>query len=74
MPGGMFIFTVEAWADAEPSATYRIATHGRYSHAEQYVRRLLSDAGLHPTITPAELRMESGAPVAGLAVVARKLD
>jgi predicted TPR repeat methyltransferase len=42
--------------------------HGRYSHAREYVERVLAAAGLQPWITPAELRMESGAPVAGLVI------
>jgi predicted TPR repeat methyltransferase len=42
--------------------------HGRYSHARAYVERALIVAGLQPWITPAELRMESGAPVAGLVI------
>jgi predicted TPR repeat methyltransferase len=71
-PRGQLVFTVEAWNDAGPLETYRIAMHGRYSHAEPYVRGLLVAAGLQPTITAAELRMESGAPVVGLAVSARK--
>jgi predicted TPR repeat methyltransferase len=42
--------------------------HGRYSHARAYVERVLTAAGLQPWIVPAELRMESGSPVAGLVV------
>ena len=46
--------------------------HGRYSHSSAYVERLLVGAGLVPDIVQAELRLESGAPVAGLVVRATK--
>ena len=53
-------------------ATYRLERHGRYSHGRTYVERLLTGAGLRPTIAQAELRMEAGVPVAGLVVRATK--
>jgi predicted TPR repeat methyltransferase len=53
-------------------AGYRLERHGRYSHGPAYVGRLLTGLGLKPGITEAELRMESGAPVAGLVVRATK--
>jgi predicted TPR repeat methyltransferase len=53
-------------------AGYRLEVHGRYSHARAYVEQLLTAAGLQPHIVQAELRMESGAPVAGLVVRAAK--
>ena len=43
-------------------------SHGRFGHARAYVERVLTAAGLQPWIAPAELRMESGAPVAGLVI------
>jgi predicted TPR repeat methyltransferase len=46
--------------------------HGRYSHAAVYVERVLAFAGLQSEIAHAELRMESGAPVAGLVIRATK--
>jgi predicted TPR repeat methyltransferase len=69
--GGVMIFTVEH-AVADSVQDYRLELHGRYTHAQPYVERLLTAAGLTPEIAPAELRMESGTPVAGLVVRARK--
>ena len=51
---------------------YRLQLHGRYCHSRGYVERLLGGAGLTPEIAQAELRMESGAPVAGLVIRATK--
>jgi predicted TPR repeat methyltransferase len=51
---------------------FHLEMHGRYTHAQQYVERLLTDAGLTPEIGHAELRLESGMPVAGLVVRGRK--
>jgi predicted TPR repeat methyltransferase len=73
-PGGQFFFTVEALYDseavseAESERGFRLATHGRYTHAQPYVKRVLTNAGLTVQVVRAELRMESGVPVAGLAV------
>lgn len=76
-PGGQFFFTVEALyesesvSDSETEQGFRLATHGRYTHAQPYVERVLANAGLAVQVVGAELRMESGVPVAGLAVRAR---
>jgi predicted TPR repeat methyltransferase len=67
------IFTVEEWVGAGPTDNFSIGTHGRYSHAQPYIERVLTEAGLRPEIVRAELRMESGAPVQGLAVRATKM-
>ncbi|HEX8029560.1 MAG TPA: tetratricopeptide repeat protein [Vicinamibacterales bacterium] len=67
-PNGILVFTVEHALDAAANIDWRLELHGRYSHARSYVERVLADAGLQPWIIPAELRMESGAPVAGLVV------
>lgn len=72
-PNGILVFTVEHALGADAGAGYRLERHGRYSHTRLYVERLLARAGLDPTIAEAELRMESGAPVAGLVVRATKL-
>jgi predicted TPR repeat methyltransferase len=70
-PGGLLVFTLEhGVGDAAPD--YHLETHGRYTHARPYVERLLERNGLTPEIGLAELRMESGVPVAGLVVRARK--
>jgi predicted TPR repeat methyltransferase len=67
-PNGHFIFTLEHSVGSTAQADWRLELHGRYSHAREYVERVLAAAGLQPWITPAELRMESGAPVAGLVI------
>lgn len=71
-PAGQFFFTVEALDGPEPAAGFSLATHGRYSHAEPYVSRVFAQAGLPVEVVRAELRMESGVPVAGLAVRASR--
>ena len=70
-PGGLFIFTLEH-ASAEDAPDHRLLTHGRYAHTRPYVERVLVGSGFAPEIAQAELRMESGVPVAGLVVRARK--
>ena len=64
-PGGGVVFTVEELAG---EAEYAISPTGRYRHARGYVERMLADAGLQSEVVPAELRLESGEPVAGLVV------
>jgi predicted TPR repeat methyltransferase len=66
--GGVFAFTVEHAVDPASTTTFAIQPHGRYTHGRDYVERLLAEAGLQPVIEPAELRKESGLPVAGLVV------
>lgn len=70
--GGVFAFTVEHAVDPESTTTYAIQPHGRYMHCVDYVERLLGEAGLHTVIEQAELRKESGLPVAGLVVRATR--
>lgn len=73
-PGGWLVFTVEeAVEDAAPDG-YVLETHGRYAHTARYITEVLRRAGLTPTLVRAELRMESGVPVAGLVVRAVKQD
>jgi predicted TPR repeat methyltransferase len=67
----VFVFTLER-AVADGVSEFRLELHGRYTHADAYVERLLAEAGLLPEIAHAELRMESAVPVAGLVVRARK--
>src|SRR5262245_16268307 len=71
-PGGYLVFTVEHFKDADASSEYCLRPHGRYNHSRAYVERLLVNAGLHPVIAPAELRLEAGVPVDGLVVRAEK--
>ncbi|WP_042694027.1 tetratricopeptide repeat protein [Azospirillum sp. B506] len=71
-PGGRLAFTVEELdpADGRP---HRVATHGRYAHAEAYVGAAVADAGL--TLLRCDhdrLRFESGEPVMGLVVLAER--
>lgn len=71
-PGGHFVFTLEHASGADAATPWRLELHGRYSHARAYVEGVLGHAGLEPTIAEADLRMESGAPVPGLVIRARK--
>jgi predicted TPR repeat methyltransferase len=70
-PDGIVIFTLER-AVAESAPDFHLETHGRYTHAEPYVERLLTASGLVTEIGHADLRMEAGTAVAGLVVLARK--
>ena len=70
-PGGHFVFTVERAMSADVT-DYHLQLHGRYTHAQPYVERLLREAGLEPLVEHADLRMENGVPVAGLVVRATK--
>jgi len=69
--GGLFVFTLEH-GTGESGPGYRLETHGRYTHTQPYVERLLVSGGLEPTIERAELRLETGVPVAGLVIRARR--
>jgi predicted TPR repeat methyltransferase len=69
-PNGLAVFTLErAVGD---SVDYHLELHGRYSHAQAYVERLLAFSGLQSKTIEAELRTEAGAPVPGLVVRAAK--
>jgi len=71
--GGRFAFSLEH-ADEDPTDTgFRLNAHGRYSHAERYVRRTLAESGLTlRSLDHAPLRQEAQRPVPGLVVVACK--
>ena len=70
-PGGLLSFTAERWETNDEAARFRMGPHGRYLHAETYVAQALSDAGLRCLeISPAVLRVELGAEVHGMVVVA----
>src|SRR6185436_4436192 len=64
-PGGRLVFTVErAAADV---TDYHLDPTGRYSHAEDYLRQVLSAAGLESIATEhVVLRLERGVEVQGL--------
>ncbi len=68
--GGHLVFTVERSDD--PSRGYAINVGGRFMHTEGYVRGALVAAGFSVlAVDTATLRVEAGAPVIGLVVVAR---
>jgi predicted TPR repeat methyltransferase len=69
--GGLFIFTLERGMEPSPQ-DFRLELHGRYTHSEPYVANLLRSHGFDVDIEHADLRLESGRPVAGLVVRARK--
>ena len=69
---GLLIFTLERAAGAAEGVDHRLEFHGRYAHARAYVERVLAASGLRAHILEADLRMESGMPVAGLVVRAAK--
>jgi predicted TPR repeat methyltransferase len=70
---GLLAFTLEEAAEDVAKDGYRINPHGRYSHTRRYVSQALTAAGFAAlSIEPTTLRMEGGAPVAGLVVSARK--
>ena len=71
-PDGLLIFTLEHAVLGDATLDYRLELHGRYSHCRGYIERLLIGAGLVAVIAQDELRMESGAPVAGLVIRAMK--
>jgi len=68
--GGCLVFTLEKIEDGE-RRDFRLNHHGRYSHDTDYVTQALDVCGLsllsRRTVV---LRMERGAPVAGLLVTA----
>jgi predicted TPR repeat methyltransferase len=68
---GLLVFTVEH-AAARDAADFRLELHGRYSHSDEYVHRVLEEAGLSAHTRRANLRTEAGEPVAGLVVRAAK--
>jgi predicted TPR repeat methyltransferase len=70
--GGCFVFTAERSADA--SEGHKLHPHGRYSHAEAYLRSVLGGAGVDVVATrPVDLRREAGRWVGGWLVTARRV-
>jgi predicted TPR repeat methyltransferase len=69
-PSGRLFFTVEKATESAADG-YRLQSHGRYHHAESYVRRQLEAAGfVFEALQEAELRQEAGTPVPGFVVTA----
>lgn len=73
-PNGLLVFTLEHAVGSEADVDYRLELHGRYSHARAYVEQLLAVSGFQSEIAHGELRMEGGAPVAGLVIRATRSD
>ena len=70
-PGGRVVFTVERATD--DVSEYHLDPTGRYSHAENYVRKVLAAAGLESiAIEHVVLRRERGKEVQGLLASARR--
>ncbi|MDE2051226.1 MAG: tetratricopeptide repeat protein [Gammaproteobacteria bacterium] len=73
---GLLIFTVERLNEEQDSGarqrSYRLETHGRYSHCERYVGAALAGAGFGGIcIEKGVLRRERGSEVSGLIVLGR---
>jgi predicted TPR repeat methyltransferase len=67
-PGGILVFTTECGE----GDGYSIGPHGRYSHSERYLRRVLDRAGFEITDIGSDiLRTEATRPVKGYLVSAR---
>jgi predicted TPR repeat methyltransferase len=71
-PNGLVVFTLEHAVGDSGNINYCLELHGRYSHAQAYLERLLTCWGLRSKIVQAELRTEAGAPVPGLVIRAAK--
>lgn len=70
-PDGVLAFTVEALPDAAGDVVLQPSC--RYAHSAAYLTRLLDQAGFAPPrLTAGILRMDRGAPVAGLSVTAAR--
>lgn len=72
-PSGLFVFSLEKVDSVPGDRGYHLAPHGRYSHAEAYVRAALTAAGLQVVAINTEvLRQECQDNVRGLVVTAVK--
>jgi predicted TPR repeat methyltransferase len=72
-PGGLLVFTLEHTVDDGAAPRFQLHPHGRYSHAEPYLREVLAGAGLDlVAIRHVTLRLEAKAGVNGLLVGARR--
>ena len=71
-PGGLFIFTVEAWKTELKSATYHLPHKTfRYRHSHQYLAKVVEDNGFSRCeINEVELRYEDHQSVDGYLVIA----
>lgn len=72
-PTGVLAFSVERWERPESGRAYVLQTHGRYAHNESAVYAGLTAAGFELLLVEiTTLRLESGKPVEGLIVLARR--
>jgi predicted TPR repeat methyltransferase len=73
-PGGLLVFTVEKAGDGDRAGDgFSLQYHGRYCHAEEYVRLKLIEARLTlRELGFASVRREVGQPVQGMVASARK--
>lgn len=70
--GGLLCFTVEGLAEGA-AGDYRLQHHGRYAHAEAYLKSVLDRADFHILkMDPEVLRSEGGNPVNGWVVLAQR--
>jgi len=70
---GRFAFSVEQTSPDGTPAGFCLRHSGRYVHTEEYVRGILSQAGLQVrSMKQQVLRIEAGTPVEGLIVAAMK--
>ncbi|HEX3595737.1 MAG TPA: tetratricopeptide repeat protein [Polyangiaceae bacterium] len=70
-PSGHVVFTVERAEEGTAPDGFRLNPHGRYSHAQTYIKNLLEGAGF--TVAPFRevvLRKEAGKPANGYVVTA----
>lgn len=73
VPGGWFVFTVEAAPDDTPAPGYGLNPSGRNFHALPYLKATLEATGFDfVTMASDTLRLEFRRPVKGFAVAARK--
>ena len=72
---GILAFTLEHLSAAQDGEEFRLEPHGRYSHSESHVRRVLAASGLAVrSIEQAKLRREGDRDVWGLVVLAIRDD
>ncbi len=71
-PDGWFVFSAEKLITGASQSGYQLNWHGRYSHAEPYLRKTLEQHGfINISVTEAVLRLEHGEPVDGFIVLAQ---
>lgn len=75
VPGGILLFSTEKLSDTS-GQDYRLNISGRYSHHQDYLARILRDAGFAmKQIRDVAIRTESGCPIEGQFVcVSRPAD